>query len=68
MLHSIGESAGKLWHYLNENPLSTLEEAAKSLRLKENALAMAVGWLAREDKLEFQMDGKTARLAVKPSV
>ena len=68
MLHSIGESAGKLWHYLNENPLSTLEEAAKSLKLKGNALAMAAGWLAREDKLEFQVDGKTVRLALKSIV
>jgi hypothetical protein len=50
----MGESAGKLWHYLAENSPSTLGEAAKSLKLEEKVLAMAVGWLAREDMLDFQ--------------
>lgn len=68
MLQSIGENAGKLWHYLNRNKLSTLEEAVKSLKLKERALAMAVGWLAREDKLDFQEDEKTVRLALKSNI
>jgi len=35
------------------------------LQLRENALAMAVGWLAREDKLDFHVDGKIVRLALK---
>lgn len=65
MVHEIGNSAGKLWHYLEENPLSTVEDAAKSLKVKENVVAMAAGWLAREDKLDFQLHGKIVRLALK---
>lgn len=65
MVHDIGNNAGKLWHYLKENPLSTMEDAAKSLKLQENSIALAAGWLAREDKLTFQRDGKSVRIALK---
>ena len=65
MLHDIGNNAGKLWHYLKENPLSTMEDAGKSLKLQENSIALAAGWLAREDKLTFQKDGKNVRIALK---
>lgn len=49
-----------------ENPFSTIDEAAKGLKVKDSTLAMAVGWLAREDKLEFKVEGKAVRLALKP--
>ncbi len=39
--------------------------SAKALKVKDSALAMAVGWLAREDKLDFEVEGKTVRLALK---
>jgi hypothetical protein len=65
MVHDIGNNAGKLWHYLKENPSSTMEDAAKSLKLQENSIALAAGWLAREDKLTFQRDGKKVRIALK---
>ena len=65
MVHDIGNNAGKLWRYLRENPSSTMEEASKSLKLQENSIALAAGWLAREDKLTFQRDGKNVRIALK---
>jgi len=64
MLHDIGNNAGKLWHYLKENPSSTMDEAAKSLKLQENSIAFAVGWLARENKIIFLKDGKNVRIAL----
>jgi len=67
MLHDIGNNAGKLWHYLKENPMSTMEDAAKSLKLPENSIALAAGWLAREDKLTFEKDGSKIRVTVKPT-
>ncbi len=65
MLHDIGDTAGKLWHYLAENPASTIDDAAKSLKLKESLVHMAAGWLAREDKLVFEANGKTFKVSVK---
>jgi hypothetical protein len=66
MVYEIGESAGKAWQYLNEHPGSALEEVNKALKLKENLLHMAIGWLAREGKLSFDERGKTLKLSLVP--
>jgi len=65
MVYEIGESAGKVWQYLNEHPLSTPEQVNRSLKLQESLFYMAVGWLAREDKLAFEGEGKTMKLSLK---
>jgi Winged helix-turn-helix domain (DUF2582) len=65
MVHEIGDTAGKLWQYLAENPASTLDDAAKSLKLKDTLVHLAAGWLAREDKLAFEDNGKTFKVSVK---
>ena len=67
MINQIGDCAGKLWRYLEEHPSSTLEDAAKSLKEKERVVAMAAGWLAREDKLHFIAEGKALLLSVNSS-
>jgi hypothetical protein len=54
-----------VWQYLNEHPSSTLEQVNKSLKLQESLFYMAVGWLAREDKLAFEGEGKTMKLSLK---
>ncbi len=64
MVALIGETAGKVWNYLKENPGATLEEMRKSLRLQERLLCMAVGWLARENKLAFKREGKGTKLSL----
>jgi hypothetical protein len=49
----IGINAGLVWTALTEGALSakTLKKATK---LKEADLNMALGWLAREEKLKFE--------------
>lgn len=51
----IGENAGKVWHALNEVNETTLTELAKRLGLSIEATAMAVGWLARENKINVDV-------------
>lgn len=47
----IGENAGKVWHALNEvNEISTQELSRKPAMSIED-LALAIGWLAREDNV-----------------
>lgn len=65
MVYEIGETAGKLWQYLAENPWSTLEGVAKSLKVKESLVVLAAGWLAREDKVTFEPNGKGFKLSLK---
>ena len=65
MVQEIGLNAGMLWHYLEMNPSSTLEDAAKALKVKESLVAMSAGWLAREGKLAFERNAKVVRLSLK---
>jgi len=47
-----GETAGQVWHYLDAHrePI-TVAHLATELGLSPVLTAMAVGWLAREDKV-----------------
>ena len=65
MVHEIGDTAGKLWHYLAENPSSTLDDPARSLKSKENLVHRAAGWLAIEQKPVFEPNGKGFKVSLK---
>lgn len=47
----IGVNAGKVWHAMEELKEATLPELAQKLDLSIGDVALAVGWLAREDKI-----------------
>lgn len=64
MTNEIGETAGKVWQYLRENPGSTSAQIAKAVRAKKDLTDMAIGWLAREGKLNFTSRGKTTELTL----
>jgi hypothetical protein len=64
MINEIGETAGKVWQYLSQHPGSTPAHIARALRVKDDLLNMAIGWLAREGKLNFELQGKTTRLTL----
>ncbi len=49
----IGMSAGKLWHLLSDNNKWNFEDLKKASDLSDIELAAAMGWLAREDKIEI---------------
>lgn len=47
----IGENAGLIWHYLDNNGESSLTLMQKELKITEQELYLALGWLARENKV-----------------
>ncbi len=49
----IGENAGLVWNALQGGALS-VKALKKATKLKEADLNLALGWLAREDKLAFE--------------
>ena len=50
----IGENAGIVWRTLDEHEnRMQIDELAKATDLSTTSLAAAIGWLAREDKIEF---------------
>ena len=54
MINEIGETAGEIWTTLSEEgkPV-TVSQLKKKTKLPESMLYMGIGWLAREDKLQF---------------
>ena len=63
--HQIGETAGVIWFYLTEEGEASLATIKKDLSMSDNLLLAAIGWLAREEKLEFAVSGKTVNISLK---
>ena len=52
MITKIGENAGLVWAAL-QNGAQGLKALKKATKLKNDELFLAIGWLAREGKLNF---------------
>ncbi len=52
--HVIGLNAGKVWRLLSDNAKWSYDELKEASGLSDKDLSAAIGWLAREDKLEFE--------------
>ena len=53
----IGENAGKVWNQLHEKGPQSVGGICKATKITAPETERAIGWLAREGKLNFQ--GKT---------
>ncbi len=62
---TIGTAAGKIWEYLNENGEASVNKIIKETGLNRNEVQRAIGWLAKEDKLDFETQGRTELLSLK---
>lgn len=61
----IGSTAGNVWAYLNDNGPTSLAALKKNLPDSNDFIIAAIGWLAREDKLDFQPSGRTFKVTLK---
>jgi hypothetical protein len=50
----IGDAAGLIWHYLNENGPRTLSQLVKDIDAPRDVVMQGIGWLAREDKVTIE--------------
>ncbi len=65
MFHTIGETAGEIWKLLrDEGPLSISAIASKT-KQPQTIVYMAIGWLAREDKLAFTQTKRGTSVSLK---
>lgn len=58
MKDGIGELAGEVWDFLEESSESSLTQVNDAVDAPRSRVNMAIGWLAREDKLEFNDEGR----------
>jgi winged helix-turn-helix protein DUF2582 len=61
----VGETAGKIWHALSSAGPQTLAQLKKRLNGSSELLSFALGWLAREDKIEIIQDKRSFRVQLK---
>ena len=64
-MHEIGKTAGDVWQVLHKEGEMTLNKLKKSVQVKDEVLYMALGWLAREDQLNFNATARTTRVSIK---
>jgi len=57
--------AGEVWYLLDQSGPLSLTQLKKKLNGSSELLGFAVGWLAREDKLEILVEKKSFRVQLK---
>ncbi len=62
----IGDAAGKIWKYLDKNGEASVSKITKETGLTRNDVQRAIGWLAKENNLNFEIvNGRTEMLSLK---
>jgi len=65
MKEQVGLTAGKVWHMLNDSGPHTLAQIKKKLNGSGELVGFALGWLAREDKVDISLDKKSFKVSLK---
>lgn len=62
---SIGQAAGEVWRLLDSQGSQSVPGIKKSILLPDDLVLAAIGWLAREDKLNFSKSGRSLTIALR---
>jgi hypothetical protein len=62
---SIGETAGAIWRILSENGPVTITKMIKVVDEPRDAVMLALGWLAREDKISIDGSGNSRKISLR---
>lgn len=64
---TIGETAGLVWNFLRSNGDASLTALEKGIEAPKTMVSMAVGWLAREGKIDLRDEKRAVRVSLKDS-
>ena len=65
MTDTIGQSAGKIWQFLNDNGTTSVSKISTETGLNKNDVQRALGWLAREEKVSIELkNGRTESISL----
>jgi predicted RNA-binding protein (virulence factor B family) len=65
MLNIIGDAAGKVWEYLDQNGPASVTKITNETGISKNDIQRAIGWLLKEDKLTIDVAGRTETVSLK---
>lgn len=60
----IGTTAGQLWHFLDEHGPQSVTKTSQDSGIEMKQLQRAIGWLAKEGKIEIIAQGRTEILSL----
>ncbi len=66
MKQEVGDVAGAIWRVLHEKDKVSLSTLPEMIKVKDAVAFQAVGWLAREDKIQYLTQGKTTFVTLTP--
>ena len=67
-LHQIGETAGTVWKTLSTSGPLSVSKLAEKTEFNRDLLMQAIGWLAREDKIDISESKRGRIVSLKPEV
>ena len=65
MSDSIGNTAGKIWKFLDKNGPSSATKIITVTKLTKSEVQRAIGWLACEEKLDFETNGRNEIISLR---
>jgi hypothetical protein len=65
LTQAVGETAGKVWQTLSDGGPQTLSSLKKKINGSGPLVELAVGWLAREDKIAITQVKKALEVRLK---
>ncbi|OGX25459.1 MAG: hypothetical protein A2787_06700 [Omnitrophica WOR_2 bacterium RIFCSPHIGHO2_01_FULL_48_9] len=67
MKEKVIEAAGKTWQFLGKNGETAVSDLPKFIKEKDEIVLQALGWLAREDKINYLNKNKRDIVALAES-
>ena len=64
MKEKVIETAGKTWRYLGQNGQTNISQLSRALNEKSEVVLQALGWLAREDKIDYSVKNRRTFVAL----
>jgi hypothetical protein len=64
MKEKVIEAAGKTWRYLGQNGQTNVAQLGRAIKEKDEVVLQALGWLAREDKINYSIKNRRTFVAL----
>ena len=61
----VGEAAGLVWGILAKNGPLTTAKLVKTVGKPRDTIMQAIGWLAREDKIQIEDEGRSRVISLR---
>jgi hypothetical protein len=68
MQEKIGEVAGRIWKLLKEKDKVSISQLPRSVKETDVITYQALGWLAREDKIEYHTQKTKTNVSLKHAI